>query len=79
GRVERLTMCTCQRLEVGMALPLEAGHGTLAFDGEREIEPARGDRYEVTLDWQGPLTVDVARTLRYAASHQLLREAAARA
>ncbi|WP_321965125.1 ATP-NAD kinase family protein [Paraburkholderia sp. J7] len=78
GRVERLTMRTCQRLEVGVALPLEAGHGTLAFDGEREIEPARGDRYEVTLDWHGPLTVDVARTLRYAASHQLLREAAAR-
>ncbi|RAR52068.1 putative polyphosphate/ATP-dependent NAD kinase [Paraburkholderia unamae] len=78
GRIERLTMRTCQRLEVGVALPLEAGHGTLAFDGEREIEPARGDRYEVTLDWRGPLTVDVARTLRYAASHQLLREAAAR-
>ncbi|WP_343673017.1 ATP-NAD kinase family protein [Paraburkholderia heleia] len=79
GRVERLTMRTCQRLEVGVALSLEADHGTLAFDGEREIEPARGDRYEVTLDWNGPLTVDVARTLRYAASHQLLREAAARA
>ncbi|SDC35916.1 ATP-NAD kinase family protein [Paraburkholderia lycopersici] len=78
GRVERLTMRTCQRLEVGVALPLDAGHGTLAFDGEREIEPARGDRYEVSLDWRGPLTVDVARTLRYAASHQLLREAAAR-
>lgn len=79
GRIERLTMRTCQRLEVGEALPLDAGHGTLAFDGEREIEPARGDRYEVSLDWGGPLTVDVARTLRYAASHQLLREAAASA
>lgn len=78
GRIERLTMRTCQRLEEGVALPLEAGHGTLAFDGEREIEPARGDRYEVALDWHGPLTVDIARTLRYAASHQLLREAARR-
>nr|WP_241023521.1 NAD(+)/NADH kinase [Paraburkholderia sp. Ac-20340] len=74
GRIERVTLRTCQRLEVGMALPLDAGHGTLAFDGEREIEPSRGDRYEVSLDWQGPLTVDVARTLRYAASHQLMRE-----
>jgi predicted polyphosphate/ATP-dependent NAD kinase len=77
GRIERLTLRTCQRLEAGVALPLDAGHGTLAFDGEREIEPARGDRYEVSLDWGGPLTVDVARTLRYAASHQLLREVAA--
>jgi predicted polyphosphate/ATP-dependent NAD kinase len=79
GRIERLIMRTCQRLEVGVPMPLEAGHGTLAFDGEREIEPARGDRYEVMLDWRGPLTVDVARTLRYAASHQMLRDAAARA
>jgi predicted polyphosphate/ATP-dependent NAD kinase len=79
GRIEPLTLRTCQRLEAGVALPLEAGHGTLAFDGEREIEPARGDRYEVSLDWGGPLTVDVARTLRYAASHQLLRDIAARA
>jgi predicted polyphosphate/ATP-dependent NAD kinase len=79
GRIERLTLRTCQRLEAGVALPLDAGHGTLAVDGEREIEPARGDRYEVSLDWGGPLTVDVARTLRYAASHQLLREVAASA
>ena len=79
GRIGRLTMRTCQRLEVGMPTPLEAEQGTLgtlAFDGEREIEPARGDRYEVTLDWRGPLTIDVARTLRYAASHQMLRDAA---
>ncbi|TDV36344.1 putative polyphosphate/ATP-dependent NAD kinase [Paraburkholderia caballeronis] len=76
GRIGRVTMRTCQRLEVGLPTPLEARHGTLAFDGEREIEPARGDRYEVTLDWRGPLTVDVARTLRYAASHQMLRDAA---
>ncbi|WP_322009130.1 ATP-NAD kinase family protein [Paraburkholderia sp. J12] len=76
GRIERLNLRTCQRIEAGVTLPLDAGHGTLAFDGEREIEPARGDRYEVSLDWGGPLTVDVARTLRYAASHQLLRAAA---
>jgi predicted polyphosphate/ATP-dependent NAD kinase len=79
GRVEQLTLRTCQRLEAGVALPLDAGHGTLAFDGEREIELARGDRYEVSLDWGGPFTVDIPRTLRYAASHQLLRAAAANA
>jgi predicted polyphosphate/ATP-dependent NAD kinase len=77
GHIERVTMRTCQRLEVGMTLPLDADHGTLAFDGEREIELSRGDRYEVTLDWGGPLTVDIARTLRYAAAHQLLRQTAA--
>ncbi|MFP3607069.1 ATP-NAD kinase, partial [Paraburkholderia sp. SIMBA_053] len=50
--------------------------GTLAFDGEREIEIERDDRYEISLDWSGPLTVDVSRTLRFSASRQLMREMA---
>jgi predicted polyphosphate/ATP-dependent NAD kinase len=77
GRVEQVTMSTCDRLEVGEWLPLDAGRGTLAFDGEREIEIERGDRYEIALDWAGPLTVDVGRTLRFSASRQLMREMAA--
>ncbi|RFU49458.1 ATP-NAD kinase family protein [Paraburkholderia sp. DHOC27] len=76
GRVERITMRTCERFEVGVWTPLHTEHGTLAFDGEREIELERDDRYEISLDWHGPLTVDVERTLRYSASHQLMREAA---
>ncbi|MFM0627332.1 ATP-NAD kinase family protein [Paraburkholderia xenovorans] len=76
GRVERVLMRTCERFEVGVWRTLETEHGTLAFDGEREIELERGDRYEVALDWEGPLTVDVERTLRFAASRQLVREVA---
>jgi predicted polyphosphate/ATP-dependent NAD kinase len=77
GRVERVTLCACERFEVGAHLPIDATHGTLALDGEREIELERGDRYEIALDWDGPLTVDVERTLRYSASRQLMRELAA--
>jgi hypothetical protein len=76
GRVERVTMRACERFEVGVWTPLHTEHGTLAFDGEREIELERDDRYEISLDWHGPLTVDVERTLRYCASHQLMREVA---
>jgi len=76
GRVERVLMRACERFEVGVWTPLDTGHGTLAFDGEREIELERGDRYEIALDWEGPLTVDVERTLRYSASRQLVREVA---
>jgi predicted polyphosphate/ATP-dependent NAD kinase len=79
GRVEQVTLRTCERFEAGVWTPLNTGHGTLAFDGEREIELERDDRYEISLDWNGPLTVDVERTLRYCASHQLMREAAYRA
>ncbi|MGF6756054.1 ATP-NAD kinase family protein [Paraburkholderia sp. GAS42] len=76
GRVDQVTMRACERLEVGAWTPLHTEHGTLAFDGEREIELERGDRYEVSLDWRGPLTVDVERVLRYSASRQLIREVA---
>ncbi|HDR9445524.1 TPA: ATP-NAD kinase, partial [Burkholderia multivorans] len=74
GRVDRVVMRSCERLEPDAWQPIPFEHGTLAFDGEREIEVARGDRYEIALDWRGPLTVDVGRTLRYAASRQLLRD-----
>ncbi|RQS32445.1 ATP-NAD kinase [Burkholderia sp. Bp8992] len=78
GRIDRVVMRSCERLEpdTWQVIPFE--RGTLAFDGEREIEVARGDRYEISLDWRGPLTVDVGRTLRYASSRQLLRDAGAR-
>lgn len=47
--------------------------GTIALDGEREIEFDTGSRVEVRLDLQGPLTIDVAATLNHAAQHRLLR------
>ncbi len=77
GRVDQVTMRTCEHFEMGDWLPLDVGQGTLAFDGEREIEIERGERYEIALDWAGPLTVDVGRTLRYSAARQLMREMAA--
>ncbi|WP_342346208.1 ATP-NAD kinase family protein [Burkholderia perseverans] len=73
GRVERVLLRACERIEPGVWMPITAEAGTLAFDGEREIELARGDRYEVALDWHGPVTIDVEATLREAASRQLLR------
>ncbi|SEJ56407.1 ATP-NAD kinase family protein [Paraburkholderia diazotrophica] len=76
GRIDQVTMRSCERFEVGDWLPVDACRGTLAFDGEREIEIERDDRYEISLDWSGPLTVDVSRTLRFAASRQLMREMA---
>jgi len=51
--------------------PIAAGTGTLALDGEREIECAADEHYTLELDLHGPLTVDVVSTLRYAALHRL--------
>lgn len=47
--------------------------GTIALDGEREIEFHTGSRIEISLDPNGPQTIDVAATLTHAAQHRLLR------
>lgn len=60
------------RLEPGIAYPLSLPCGTLALDGEREIEFTEHDTPTVTLDANGPLTVDVEAVLAYAARHHLL-------
>jgi hypothetical protein len=52
---------------------MSTGEGTIALDGEREIECAPGDYVTVELDLDGPLTIAVEPTLEYAARAQLLR------
>ena len=59
-------MRACERFEIGARIALAGAHGTLAFDGEREIELERGDRYEITLDH------DVSR--RQALRHVAMRD-----
>ncbi|UUQ64428.1 NAD(+)/NADH kinase [Pseudomonas fuscovaginae UPB0736] len=59
-------------LEPGVPrLPLLAA-GTLALDGEREIEFAASDRPTITLELDGPLSIDVEAALAFAAHHRLL-------
>jgi predicted polyphosphate/ATP-dependent NAD kinase len=44
-----------ERIEVGIQ------QGTVALDGEREVELLRGQKVEVRLDLHGPLVLDIAR------------------
>ncbi|HEN8799030.1 ATP-NAD kinase [Pseudomonas sp. CM25] len=59
-------------LTAGVAHRLSLASGTLALDGEREIEFAEHDTPTITLDHQGPLSVDVEAVLAHAARHHLL-------
>ena len=52
--------------------PLCLSAGTLALDGEREIEFNPHDRPTVTLDAGGPLSIDVNAVLAHAARQRLL-------
>ncbi len=61
----------------GLLLPgeprtLSLAAGTLALDGEREIEFGPEVRPQVTLDLDGPLSIDVERVLELAAQQRLL-------
>ena len=60
------------RVEPGETVGLTPRVGSIALDGEREIEVGPNDAVEVTLDPDGPLTIDVGAAMREAARHGLL-------
>ncbi len=64
-----------RRIEPGEEIPIEPRPGSLALDGEREIEIGPGDRPTVRLETGGPLTVDVEEAMRTAARRGLLNGA----
>lgn len=60
------------RVEPGESVALMPGVGSVALDGEREIEFGPDDEVEVRLDPHGPLTIDVGAAMREAAELGLL-------
>lgn len=76
GLLAQLPVAGHARLLPGEAVAVSLPAGTLALDGEREIEFGPGDRPRVWLAPHGPLTVDVPATLRLAAARGLLRQPA---
>jgi hypothetical protein len=54
-------------------MPLRTSTGTIAFDGEREVEISAGERLFATLCAEGPYTIDVPRTLSWAAANGILK------
>lgn len=72
GLVVPVGVAESRRIELGETVELEPTVGSLALDGEREIELAPKDRVEVRLDPEGPLTIDVGAVMREAARRGLL-------
>jgi len=59
-------------LRAGAVHAVAAGRGTVAVDGEREIELSPGTPVTVTLAHDGPRVLDVRRVLAAAAQQRLL-------
>lgn len=66
GLVVPVGVAGYRRIEPGEVVELSPGPGSLALDGEREIELAAGDRAEIELG-RGPVTIDVDRVIEQAA------------
>lgn len=73
GLLATLAIAEHEPLPPGIPQRIAAARGTVAVDGEREFEFERGHDLSVRLDLHGPLTVDVVRTLHYAAECGILR------
>jgi hypothetical protein len=60
------------RVEFGETVELTPAVGSVALDGEREIEVGPTDEVEVGLNPDGPLTIDVGAAMREAARRGVL-------
>jgi predicted polyphosphate/ATP-dependent NAD kinase len=77
GALEAVSVAGVELLHPGQRIPLPAVTGTLALDGEREIEFDAGSGLTIELRLDGPRTVAVEAVLAYAARHGLLADGAA--
>ncbi|MEX0761981.1 MAG: NAD(+)/NADH kinase [Dehalococcoidia bacterium] len=69
GMVSNVKIAEWAVMEPGQRLPVTLRPGTVALDGEREVELLPGRKVEVSLSMDGPWVVDVDRT------HVLMAEA----
>jgi predicted polyphosphate/ATP-dependent NAD kinase len=72
GLVVPVGVAEKRRVQPGEATEIEPVSGSIALDGEREIEVGSGDHMEVSLDAGGPLTIDVRAVMQEAARRGLL-------
>lgn len=74
GVVTRVGVTSASRLLPRQALAMPSMRGTVALDGEREIEVEPHDRLRIELDFEGPRTVAVEATLAHATRAGLMVE-----
>jgi hypothetical protein len=73
GLLAEVVVEKAQRVTAGQAVELQSMAGTIALDGEREIELRGRERVDVTLTLQGPHVVDFDRAIAAASEAGLFR------
>ena len=64
GLMKRVGVRDFRKIGVGQKCVVDALDGTIAFDGEKEVELSAGDRVEITLLQDGPWIVDVVTVMK---------------
>ncbi len=72
GWLQSVALEAAERLHPEVPVTLPAVRGTLAFDGERELELDPARTLQLTLELAGPRTIDVEAVLAHAARAGLL-------
>jgi predicted polyphosphate/ATP-dependent NAD kinase len=72
GTLEPVEVASVHRLQLGVPMGLQATRGTVALDGERDLEIGTDSGLTLTLDWNGPRTLAVAAVLAQAARQGLM-------
>jgi predicted polyphosphate/ATP-dependent NAD kinase len=73
GMVRPIPIASCQRLQPGEGLRFSGRRGTIALDGERELEIYEHNRVDIRLNPSGPRVVDIPRAMQAAATIGLFR------
>ena len=71
GLIRTVGLQSWQRIEAGIPIILKRSSGTIALDGERELEFGTEDNVQVTLHENAFRTVDVGACMRYTGKHRL--------
>jgi predicted polyphosphate/ATP-dependent NAD kinase len=72
GLVTPVGIAAHRRVQLGETVELGRVSGSLALDGERELELSESDRVEVTLSPDGPFVIDIPAAMAEAARAGLL-------
>ena len=72
GLIRSVGLKSWERIEAGIPIILKQSSGTIALDGERELEFGTEDNVQVTLNENAFRTVDVGACMRYTGKHRLL-------
>jgi hypothetical protein len=72
GIVEKIFICEQRVMNAGEEVEIATVPSVLALDGEREVEVRRGQHALICLAKEGPLVVDVRRTMDSAMKRKIL-------